>query len=63
MNQDLITAFKSIGIEIREDDIYTILRLGADRYLNGVRFTTSEESLAEIYIIMSEMRETKIKNL
>lgn len=66
MNQDLIIAFESIGIEIGEDDINTILRLGADKYLSNIRFCTSEESLATIYIILNELRssnnETKTKN-
>jgi len=57
MRQDLITAFAVIGITIIEDDVETILRLGADRFLNQVRFSASEECMSTIYIIITELRE------
>lgn len=57
MNQDLKDAFDSFGISITEDDVLTILRIGADKYLSNVRFNTNEENMSEVYIILSEMRE------
>lgn len=55
--QDLQTAFKTIGVSIRQEDVQTILQLGADRYLNQIRFNTTEENLSTIYIILNEMRQ------
>jgi hypothetical protein len=61
MKQDLILAFAVVGIIITEDDVDTVLRLGADRFLNQVRFTTTEENMSCIYIILCELRQNQNK--
>lgn len=63
MKQDLIHSFNNIGVSISDDDIPTIMRLGADRYLNQIRFSTTEECMSSIYIILHEMREHKNQKL
>jgi hypothetical protein len=57
MKQDLITAFAILGVNIIDDDVDIVLRLGADRFLNQVGFSTCEESMSGIYIILNSIRE------
>lgn len=59
--EDLIAAFKNIGVPIRAYDIPIILRLGADRYLNQIRVNTNEENLSTIYIVLNELRQLNAK--
>lgn len=56
MNKDLIDILYSLGIEINEDDINTILKIGIDNYLNAIRFSVTEETLSGVYIILNEMK-------
>lgn len=60
MNQDLIEAFERIGVPIVKDDIQTILRIGADKYLNNVNHSPGEESMSGIYIILSELKQLSL---
>lgn len=57
ITKDLITAFHEIGLPITMIDVPIVLRLGADRYLQTVRFEINAESLSALHILIHCLRE------
>ncbi len=50
-------AFRNIGIAITEDDMPMIMTVGADQFISAHSCPVNEESLAGIYIIMTEAKQ------
>lgn len=59
-SQDLIAAFSQIGVTVCSNDIPLIMRRGADQFLKDKGYSTNEEVMSSIYIIMSEARANQI---